>query len=391
MEDSGFNQGDGRSTDSPYLICTYAQLAMIDDDLSAHYQLGDNIDASVSWSEGADACTAYDGTTIPATNACTGWTPLGGVEGTNNFSGSLNGDNYVIRNLYINAAHTTHIYVGLFAWTNMNAEISNVGLTDCEIQASIGSGTARTGGLVGWQDGSATITDSYVKGVISCLAPLNRCGGLVGLNDRNATITNSYAAASVSIPMATGSVYGGGLVGENADGATITNSYATGKVSIMGTRSSNGGGLVGLNANSATITNSYTTGGVSLSDSSTAGTLNSGGLVGQNGSSVAITNSYAAGLVSVSGGGLRRQAGLVGLNTGIVNNTCYWDAERTMQSNACLGSGTCSAVGLTTDEMQAVPPETTYPDALGAAFQLNDGEDPKVYKQGSTTELVPGQ
>ena len=85
-QSSGFNDGDGASEDTPYLICTYAQLGIMGDDLSAHYALGGNIDASASC--GGD-CGSPSGS---------GWTPVG--DAGNNFSGTLDGNGYVISNLF---------------------------------------------------------------------------------------------------------------------------------------------------------------------------------------------------------------------------------------------------------------------------------------------------
>ena len=48
---SGFNAGDG-SESSPYLICTYAQLDKMRDNLKAYYELGQDINANPSWSAG---------------------------------------------------------------------------------------------------------------------------------------------------------------------------------------------------------------------------------------------------------------------------------------------------------------------------------------------------
>ena len=73
---SGFNAGDG-SASSPYLICTYAQLDKMRDNLTAHYELGQDINANPSWSAGDNGCTAYDGSTVPTTTPCTGWVPVG--------------------------------------------------------------------------------------------------------------------------------------------------------------------------------------------------------------------------------------------------------------------------------------------------------------------------
>ena len=96
---SGFNGGSG-SESSPYLICTYAQLNKMRDNLTAYYELGQDINASPSWNDGDDNCTAYDGSTVPTTTPCTGWVPVGSSSHT--FRGYLDGGDYIISNLYIN-------------------------------------------------------------------------------------------------------------------------------------------------------------------------------------------------------------------------------------------------------------------------------------------------
>ena len=73
---SGFNGGSG-SESFPYLICTYAQLNKMRDNLMAHYELGQDINANPSWSAGDNGCTAYDGSTVSETTPCTGWVPVG--------------------------------------------------------------------------------------------------------------------------------------------------------------------------------------------------------------------------------------------------------------------------------------------------------------------------
>ena len=69
--------GEGTKA-SPYLILTYEGLKGMRNNLSAHYRLGANIDASPSWSEGANGCAAYEGDgELPASSPCTGWVPVG--------------------------------------------------------------------------------------------------------------------------------------------------------------------------------------------------------------------------------------------------------------------------------------------------------------------------
>ena len=236
-QSSGFNDGDGMTEDSPFLICAYAQLGMMGDDLSAHYELGDNIDASASC--GGD-CGSPSGS---------GWTPVG--DAGNNFSGALDGKGYVVSNLFVNISGSS---VGFFGVAGAGAKIRNIGLSNVDVRAGNG-----VGGLVGHNSG--TISNSYVTGSVSSASGV-RVGGLVGHS--SGTISNSYAAATV-----TGNGNIGGLVG-NAGNGTISNSYATGTV----TGSSNVGGLVGTDG--GTISNSYATGTVT-------GSSNVGGLVGNAG------------------------------------------------------------------------------------------------------------
>ena len=69
VQASGFNGGDGTEAD-PYLICNYVQLVKIRDDLSAHYRLTQNIDASSSHSEGSERDASTDGD-----SDCTAYNP----------------------------------------------------------------------------------------------------------------------------------------------------------------------------------------------------------------------------------------------------------------------------------------------------------------------------
>ncbi len=87
------------------------------------------------------------------------------------------------------------------------------------------------GSLVGYNRGE--IQNIYATGSVSGAMQV---GGLVGYNEGDATITNSYAAVSV-----TGAERVGGLVGYNS-GAHISFCYATGLVSGQ----NDVGGFLGL-------------------------------------------------------------------------------------------------------------------------------------------------
>ena len=307
---SGFHGGDGMTEDTPFLICTYAQLGMMGADLSAHYALGSNIDASASC--GGD-CSSPSGS---------GWTPVGGdnCDGMDDddtcFQGKLYGRDYVISDLTVNI---TEDYGGLFGYTGEHAEIRSVGLSDVNVTAG-----ESTGGLVGYNNGN--ISHSYVTGAVFGESFL---GGLVG--NSAGTISNSYATDSVS---STGGSFLGGLVGNSV--GNISNSYSTGVISAT-LLASISGGLVGNSAGN--ISNSYSTGEVENTGGS--GYILMGGFVGQSGGS--ISNSYATGVISGTGSS-SSIGGLVGNNSGSFSGINYFaDDEDSNGGSDGLGGGSCDA------------------------------------------------
>jgi len=351
--------GSGTSAD-PYIIMTLGHLNAVRDDLSAHYKLGADINASetASWNNGE------------------GFVPIGGNgNASSQFTGVFDGQSHVISNLTINIP--TADYIGLFGFVGTDGVVINVGLEDGSI-----SGALYVGGLVGLNRG--TVEHSYISGVVSTEGNGNGIvGGLVGYNGIDGTVTDSHASATVSGPSyvgglvgrndstlsasyATGNVNGtsivGGLVGDNENGA-VTQSYATGTVNGS---EFNIGGLVGYNIQGM-VSQSYATGSVSghsavgglvgitsyglVSQSYATGTVDGtnyvGGLVGNN-SFATINESYAAGLVK----GTNDVGGLIGLNSGEMMST-HWDMETSGRSSACgsnTAPGTCVATGLTTEQ-----------------------------------------
>jgi filamentous hemagglutinin family protein len=377
-------------TNGLVMVYNVYQLQWINTALQGIYELGGNIDASETstW------------------NSSAGFVPIG--DSTNQFTGTLDGNGYVIDGLTIYLPST--YYVGLIGYAGSGAVIENIGLTDVDITGydyvgglvgqndgtitnsyatgsvsgdffvgglvglNIGtitdsyatgsvSGTAYVGGLVGGHTG--TINNAYATGSVSGSSSSDYVGGLVGYN-RSGTITDSYATNSVS-----GTEYVGGLVGYNESG-TITDSYSTG--SVIGTTAV--GGLVGVNIDSGTITDSYSTGSVSggifvgglvgansgdITDSyatgSVSGTDYVGGLVGYNDSGT-ITDSYSTGSVSGTADGV---GGLVGYNDSGTITASFWNTQTSGQSSGIGGGDTSSGVsGKTTAQMQTL---STYTDA----------------------------
>jgi hypothetical protein len=309
-----------------------------------------------------------------------------------NFTGALDGNSCIIRNIDINIPDNN--CVSLFGYIGLGSQVHNLGIENVRI-----SGSIYVGGLAGYNKG--VITACYVTGTVT--GNDDYTGGLAGysagtITDCNASVTvignNSYVGGlagfnyegSVSDCCAAGTVNGnsnvGGLVGRNFQGnianccacgavegsdyggeigglvgsstgdiesSTISNCHATGNVS-----GSNGnlyiGGLVGYNYQ-AIISDCYAAGAVGNGDSvgglagysnrnsiisncyasgDVNGTSNIGGLVGHNDHySSLIDNCYASGKVS----GINKIGGLVGYNRNAITN-CYSVGQVVGNSNA---------------------------------------------------------
>ncbi len=207
--------GSGTSED-PYIITDVQQLQEMKDDLSAHYALGNDIDASdtVNWTDEHHK----------------GFIPVG--ETFVPFAGSFDGRGHVIDGLYSDRTGS----VGLFGRID-NALVQRVGLENVEIK---NAGDA--GAIAGNCSSTATIRNSYATGSVQ---GSTNVGGLVGYLE--GTLERSYA--NVNVSPAYGSPGLGGLAGE-AFLARIINSYAIGNVNGLG------GGLLGRNLLSS-ISQSY--------------------------------------------------------------------------------------------------------------------------------------
>jgi hypothetical protein len=252
-----FAGGTGEPND-PYRIATAAQLAVIGTDpnlLRKHYVLIASIDMG-----GPDRATAE----IPP------------------FSGTFDGDGYVLRNLRLDDG-------SLFGVISDDGEVRNLGLVD--VRAT--PGRLEVGALAACNWGR--VVNCYSTGTILGDSP--GAGGLVGLNV--GTVADCYSTAAVG---GTNSV--GGLVGENA--GTVSSCHASGDVS----GDSWVGGLAGENWGK--IVWSHSTGTV------TCFVRAGGGLVGQN-LSGEIVSCYADATII---GEHDYIGGLVGLNHGLVSS-CY--------------------------------------------------------------------
>ena len=366
--------GAGASADDPIVICDYTGLKNIASALGKHYVLGKSIDASDSWNEGADGCTAYDGSAVAESNACSGMTPLG--TDSTPFTGSFDGNDFEISKLYINVSV---IYAGLFGKVDSSetTAIKNVHLRSVLVKNNQADGASNTGGLAGRVNGA--VNNCSVTGKV---VGKSYAGGLIGQGGK---VVNSYADVVVG-----GGTYFGGLICEGH----IYNSYAKGDVS--GTYYSGG-----LAAFSGHIRNSYADVKVSHSSLATSSVL--GGL--RSGDQTTIHNVYGLGLTignHFTTGGVVGSIGSSPHSENSITNA-FWNTQTTGVSTSFISGGVTSTVGgLTTEQMQVACPEesTTGICALGDAFVFAAGKYPKVKKCLSncdsdsatfSNELVGGQ
>lgn len=324
------SDGTGTLAD-PIIICNAEDLNAVRLDLDANYVLGKDIDLRCFSRQRAD-----------------GWLPIGDWEDL--FSGSFNGNNHKISNLYIN--DSDGLDLGLFGYLEIGT-ISNLGLEDLNI-----SGNSYFGGLVGEMD-SGEITDCYTTGNIYELSGGGYIGGLAGIV-YGGNIINSYSGVNLYAYASGSDYYYGGLIGNNHgdiencyatgfvsgkksvggligyNNGDILNSYSTGDVNVLTTNAEAGGGFIGENA--GTISNCYSFGDVTrIAGSSTA----FGGFAGYGGT---ITKSYSTGRVIYAG---TTNPTNRGFSSNSVSNNNFWDTQTSLQATS--GGG---AVGKTTAQMK---------------------------------------
>jgi hypothetical protein len=219
---------------------------------------------SSSWGDDFIQTADIDASPTFTWNGGSGFRPIG--NSTTQFTGSYDGQNFIIDGIVINYPSSDNI--GFFGYIS-NAEIQDLGLTNMNVFGSIFVG-ALCGNVENSIIKSCCATGFVTANVIG--------GGLIGLN--NGSISGSYANVAVSFPE-----YAGGLVGRN--NGVISNSYAFGNVKGEATA----GGFVGDNF--GIIENSYSIGNVESS-------FEIGGFAAQNNNT--IKNSFwdieTSGLIS---------------------------------------------------------------------------------------------
>jgi len=283
--------GSGTLAD-PYVIYDVDDLQDVSLDLTAYYELANDIDASttVGWNAGA------------------GFIPIG--QAFPYFTGHFDGKGYKITSLFINRPAESNI--GLFGYIDAVSVVQNLGIEECNI-------TGRNGGALARRNNGA-ITNCHSTGSVTTTTS---GGGLLAQND--GTVEECCSTCTVI-----SGDYAAGLVTLN--NGTITKSYATGSATATVW---DAGGLAMRN-NGGTITNCYARGAVVANS-------DAGGLVEDNTGS--IDKCYSTGLVTGGGtiGGLVENTAGAGTVT-----SSFWDTET---SGTAISDG---GTGKTTAEMKTL-------------------------------------
>ena len=326
-----FAGGDG-SSGSPYQISSWNHLDNARNDLTAHYELINNL---YSTSSGYTALASSDA------NDGKGWEPIGydpNNSGTNRFTGYFNGQGYTIADLYINRPDEDNI--GLFGHigisiNNQSTTIENICLENVNV-----TGNRGVGALVGRVTGNQATLIQYACVTLGTIKGTGATGGLVGSNnshrtdwggvDNNPRLLYSFADVSVIGVPETGENARtfekiGGLAGCSQRG-TIHNSYSQSSITVNNNESnpvSRVGGLAGCNEFRGTITHSYSTGLISVNYGENIGGFL--GFLNTRGTHTAIDNCYwntaTSGFGTSNGIGSATDTGLTGLTTAQMQGT----------------------------------------------------------------------
>lgn len=260
-----FSGGEG-TKQNPYVITNAEQLNAIRNNLSAYYVLKNNIDLA-----------GYN------------WIPIGNEDEC--FTGKLNGCGYYISNLSIARDRKNN---GLFGMTDTGAGIYNLGIINCNINASI----SNAGGIAGTIS-KTEIVNCYVNGNISS----SNIGGIVG-SAWNSKIQYCYNKAALSrYAPSNANLVAGGIVGY-CEGTEISSCYNLGN--IQGSESIADrrfcywyiGGIIGDSENGKNIINNcYNLGNIDVY--TMAAFIYGGGLIGRIKNSCSIEECYNFGNVNL--------------------------------------------------------------------------------------------
>lgn len=178
--------GGSGTIEDPYVITTPDELAMIDDKMSSHFILGNDIDLTED-TQNKDGIFYNDGK---------GWIPLGGISFTP-FDGSFDGKGYKIKGLYKeDSEYNGGLFYKISPNNNYTIEIKNIIFEDCFISSKSTLSDGVVGTVASSEGLLAYNIEDFKNGIY--------ISSNVSISINNIAIKNSRVA---------GSSYTGALVG----------------------------------------------------------------------------------------------------------------------------------------------------------------------------------
>lgn len=319
------------------IIRTVTQLQNMSADLTADYELGNDINASITstWNGGL------------------GFDPIG--TSPNSFTGNFEGKGYKIKGLTVN--RPLEDQVGLFGYVfatfGAGGSIKNVILENCNI-----TGKRFTGALIGLDTGYGDIVENCRSS--GSITGTTGIGGLAGyMRCTNDKCSSSCSVSSVGANRQIGGLFGflqaittkgtasgnvnapnsdqvGGFVGNISDDS-VSRSYATGNVIGFDYV----GGFAGLSSGLSApyLPDCYARGDVTGND-------RVGGFIGSNNDP--LDNCYSTGTVI----GNTNVGGFCGDNGDVITDS-FWDTETSGQAASDGGTGKTTAQMKSVQTIQA--------------------------------------
>ncbi len=371
--------GDGTAA-FPYEIATAAQLKNVSDNVNA----GTHKDRYFRQTANLD---------LSAYNTGTGWVPIGSTGSP--FSGSYDGGNFTISNLFINNGSVD--YQGLFgsinapatAVTMENINLVNVNvtggnytgslagfidgtgagvtITNCTVSGNSNiTGSGDTGGMAGYLNNTVVSQCSVISTGTGVTGSSNNIGGFAGSITTGTTVTDCYSKADISVSGSADNAAGfiGYIVTSDCQ---VVTSFARGDVTNSSSSFNRIGGFAGMNT--GIVTNCYSTG-----DVQSAG-ADYGGFIGYTDTGSVITNCYSVGEVTGSG---TNDGGFIGAyNAGSFTN-CYWLMISGGINDGLPNSGTGTiSSGVDSRDQTQMKTQATYTGwSFGAVWDISAGYYP---------------
>lgn len=306
-----FSGGSGTAAD-PYQVATKADLNNIRNFRDKHFiQTANIIFTSADYESGS---AFYNSGKL--------WEPIGNYiddDITNTFSGTYDGQDYIIDSLRI--VRNSEYYIGLFGYVSGNtAVIKNLGLTNANIKGSKNVGT------ICGKIKNGLIENCYTTGSVTGYFGTNSLGGFCANNDGE--IRNCYSTVAVSVDNSFTNI--GGFCGYVYNGKFF-NCYSKGDITSNYT-GNNIGGFFG-NSNGGQIKNCYSECTITVGD----GCVRIGGFGGWN-FFLNIDSSYANCTISY-GLNSKRIGGFIGDNSLAEMNNCYAKSNIKADSTSLLLGG----------------------------------------------------